>query len=51
MVWPAIYLDGTDTVFQRQLDLITSAIKTYGTDHIAGITVGNGEYISVVPRF
>lgn len=29
-----------NTVFQRQLDAVVSAIQTYGTDHIAGITVG-----------
>ncbi|KAI0707189.1 glycoside hydrolase [Earliella scabrosa] len=30
--------------YQRQRDAIIEAIQTYGTDHIAGITVGN-EYI------
>lgn len=27
--------------YTRQRDLITDAIKTYGTDHVAGVTVGN----------
>jgi len=27
--------------YTRQRDLIIDAVKTYGTDHIAGITVGN----------
>jgi exo-beta-1,3-glucanase (GH17 family) len=43
-VWVGIYIDGNDTVYQRQMDAVVSAIKTYGTDHIAGITVGN-EYL------
>ncbi|KAI8460849.1 glycoside hydrolase superfamily [Phakopsora pachyrhizi] len=43
-VWLGIYIDGNDTVYQRQLDLVTDAIKNYGTEHIAGITVGN-EYL------
>ena len=30
--------------YERQRDAIIDAIKTYGTDHISGITVGN-EYI------
>ncbi|KAK0480116.1 glycoside hydrolase family 17 protein [Armillaria novae-zelandiae] len=33
-----------DTAYDRQRDLIKSAIQTYGTDHIGGVTVGN-EYI------
>jgi len=36
------YPDPTDgTAYTRQRDEIVSAIKTYGTDHIAGVTVGN----------
>ena len=27
--------------YVRQRDYVTEAIKTYGTDHIAGVTVGN----------
>ncbi|KAG9218850.1 hypothetical protein CCMSSC00406_0001036 [Pleurotus cornucopiae] len=30
-----------DGVYTRQRDIIRDAITTYGTDHIAGITVGN----------
>jgi exo-beta-1,3-glucanase (GH17 family) len=30
-----------DTAYTRQRDLIKDAITTYGTDHIAGVTVGN----------
>ncbi|KAK0491089.1 glycoside hydrolase family 17 protein [Armillaria novae-zelandiae] len=33
-----------ETAYTRQRDTIKAAIQTYGTDHIAGITVGN-EYI------
>ncbi|GLB34032.1 putative glycosyl hydrolase 17 family protein [Lyophyllum shimeji] len=29
------------TAYERQRDVIKDAIQTYGTDHIAGITVGN----------
>jgi exo-beta-1,3-glucanase (GH17 family) len=29
------------TAYQRQRGLIQSAIQTYGTEHIAGVTVGN----------
>ncbi|KAL0949275.1 hypothetical protein HGRIS_009353 [Hohenbuehelia grisea] len=29
------------TVYTRQRDIIKQAIQTYGTDHIAGVTVGN----------
>jgi exo-beta-1,3-glucanase (GH17 family) len=27
--------------YRRQRDAMKEAIKTYGTDHIAGVTVGN----------
>ncbi|KAH9444274.1 hypothetical protein MJO28_002759 [Puccinia striiformis f. sp. tritici] len=43
-VWLGIYIDGNDTVYERQLDAVTAAITKYGTEHIAGITVGN-EYL------
>ncbi|EGG07014.1 family 17 glycoside hydrolase [Melampsora larici-populina 98AG31] len=43
-VWLGIFIDGNDTVYQRQMDAVTDAIKNYGVDHIAGITVGN-EYL------
>lgn len=33
-----------DTAYTRQRDLIKDAITKYGTDHIAGVSVGN-EYI------
>jgi hypothetical protein len=39
-VWLGIFIDGNDTVYERQLDAVTTAIKKYGTEHIAGITVG-----------
>jgi exo-beta-1,3-glucanase (GH17 family) len=37
------YVIATDNgaAYQRQRDVIKSAIETYGTDHIEGITVGN----------
>lgn len=34
-------VEGDDTAYTRQRDVIKSAIQTYGTDHIAGLTVGN----------
>lgn len=44
-VWLGNYPVPTDpTPYERQRDAIIDAIKTYGTDHISGITVGN-EYI------
>ncbi|KAH8830419.1 glycoside hydrolase [Flagelloscypha sp. PMI_526] len=33
--------EDADTVYNRQKTAIQQAIQTYGTDHIAGITVGN----------
>ena len=37
------YAVATDngTAYQRQRDEIKTAIQTYGTDHIGGVTVGN----------
>ena len=35
--------------YQRQRDAIIEAIQTYGTDHIAGITVGNEYILKYVP--
>jgi exo-beta-1,3-glucanase (GH17 family) len=37
------YAVATDNgaAYQRQRDEIQSAIQTYGTDHIGGVTVGN----------
>ncbi|KAH9963096.1 glycoside hydrolase superfamily [Lactifluus volemus] len=42
-VFLANYPIATDNgaAYYRQRDLITQAIQTYGTDHIAGISVGN----------
>lgn len=30
-----------DSVYTRQRDAIKAALQTYGSDHVAGITVGN----------
>ncbi|ODN74156.1 hypothetical protein L202_07608 [Cryptococcus amylolentus CBS 6039] len=43
-VWPAIYVDSNETAYDDQVTALTDALKTYGTDHISGVTVGN-EYI------
>lgn len=42
-VWLGNYVNSDDAgaAYTRQRDLIEAAIKTYGTDHIGGITVGN----------
>ncbi|KAI0247641.1 glycoside hydrolase superfamily [Lactifluus subvellereus] len=42
-VFAGIYPIPTDqnAAYTRQRDLVMDAIKTYGTDHIAGVTVGN----------
>ncbi|ODN93554.1 glucan 1,3-beta-glucosidase [Cryptococcus wingfieldii CBS 7118] len=41
-VWPAICK--YPTAYDDQVTSLTDALKTYGTDHISGVTVGN-EYI------
>lgn len=42
-VWLGNYAIATDngTAYKRQRDVIKTAIQTYGTDHIGGVTVGN----------
>ncbi|KAF8165474.1 glycoside hydrolase family 17 protein [Crassisporium funariophilum] len=41
-VFVGIYVvDGDHPAYERQRDAIKAAIETYGTDHIAGVTVGN----------
>lgn len=42
-VWLGNYVIPTDNgvSYRRQRDILKEAIETYGTDHIAGITVGN----------
>jgi exo-beta-1,3-glucanase (GH17 family) len=42
-VFVGIYNMASDDheAYQRQRDLIKDAIETYGTKHIAGVTVGN----------
>ncbi|KAL7415634.1 glycoside hydrolase superfamily [Mrakia frigida] len=42
--WLGIFIDGNETTFVRQLDLITAALETHGTDNVSGVTVGN-EYL------
>lgn len=34
-------VDGDPSAYERQRDAIKEAIMTYGTDHIAAVTVGN----------
>lgn len=41
-VYLGIYNIPTDsTPYTRQRDAIQQAIQTFGTDHVAGVTVGN----------
>jgi len=39
------------TEYQKQKQAIVSAIQTYGTDHIAGVTVGNEFMLKSVHPF
>ncbi|WVQ84409.1 hypothetical protein IAT38_006561 [Cryptococcus sp. DSM 104549] len=43
-VWLGIYVDSNETAYTDQLNHVVDVLKTYGTDHVSGITVGN-EYI------
>lgn len=43
--------DDNGTEYQKQKTAIVDAIKTYGTDHIAGITVGNEFMLKSVHAF
>lgn len=45
-------LPSDNAPYVRQRDIIVEAIKTYGTDNIAGVTVGNEfmlKYDALVP--
>ena len=49
-VWLGNYPEPTDPApYERQKEAIVDAIKTYGTDHISGITVGNEFILKYVP--
>ena len=39
-----------DAPYIRQRDAIIDAIKTYGADHVAGVTVGNEYMLKCVLR-
>ncbi|WVF68708.1 hypothetical protein IAT40_003480 [Kwoniella sp. CBS 6097] len=43
-VWLAVYVDSDESAYKAQVEAVEAALKTYGTDHVSGITVGN-EYI------
>lgn len=43
-VWLGIYIDSNSSTYTRQRDEVISAIQTFGTNNVAGITVGN-EYV------
>nr|XP_019045226.1 glucan 1,3-beta-glucosidase [Kwoniella bestiolae CBS 10118]OCF24156.1 glucan 1,3-beta-glucosidase [Kwoniella bestiolae CBS 10118] len=43
-VWLGIYVDSNEEAYEDQVKSVTEALKTYGTDHVSGVTVGN-EYI------
>lgn len=40
-VFLAVWVDDNAATFQRQVDEIVDALKKYGSDHVAGVTVGN----------
>jgi len=41
-IFTGIYVvEKDDAAYTRQRDAVMQAIKTYGADHIAGVTVGN----------
>lgn len=42
--------DDNGTEYQKQKEAIVAAINTYGTDHIAGVTVGNEFMLKSVHR-
>lgn len=49
-VWLGNYPIPTDPApYERQRDAIIDALKTYGADHVAGITVGNEFMLKCVP--
>lgn len=49
-VWLGNYPIPTDPApYERQRDAIIDALKTYGADHVAGITVGNEFMLKYVP--
>ncbi len=43
-VFPAVWINDDDTIYERGAQAIVAAIGKYGTDRIEGITVGN-EYL------
>ncbi len=50
-VYLGIYNVPTDggAAYVRQRDTIVDALKTYGTDHVLGITVGNEFMLKFAP--
>ncbi|GHJ84523.1 hypothetical protein NliqN6_0925 [Naganishia liquefaciens] len=43
-IYAAIYVDSNEQAYEDQVAAVESALKTYGTERVMGITVGN-EYI------
>lgn len=43
-------VDSNTTAYDNQLTAIEDALKTYGTDHVLGVTVGNEYILSESPR-
>jgi glucan 1,3-beta-glucosidase len=37
-IWPAIYIDSNEAAYTTQLAAVKSALETYGTDHIEGVS-------------
>lgn len=43
-VWLAVWVDGNQTTYDRQVAAVVDALKKHGADHVGGVTVGN-EYL------
>jgi glucan 1,3-beta-glucosidase len=37
-IWPAIYVDSNEDAYATQVTAVQDALKTYGTDHIEGVS-------------
>lgn len=48
-VYVAIYVDSNTDAFETQVSAVEDALKTYGADHVLGVTVGNEYILNVGP--
>lgn len=48
--WLAVYnVPDNATAYEEQRDKVVDALKTYGPDHVGGVTVGNEFILKCVP--